>query len=243
MIELQSIFPVSLQDKLRAVVTTVTDEGNLAAHVHDDPAQVIYNRRRLMRNAALPRAPEWLQQVHGTHVATLSGPLLTATSRVADASITDQLNRPCAILTADCLPVLFYQDDGNVIAAAHAGWRGLAKGVLQNTLAQFNASADNIHAWIGPAISQRHFQIGDDVRDVFIRSNATFASFFVPDEGVFNEPRWRCDLSGLAAEILRNYGVASVQSSNWCSFADSARWFSYRRDANCGRMATLIWKT
>jgi len=237
MIELQSIFPPALQSKLRALVTTVAPDGNLAAHVQDDPARVILNRRLLLRQGQLPRAPEWLRQVHGTHVAHLQGPQLTMEQRIADACVTAAVQRPCAILTADCLPVLFYHQNGDYVAAAHAGWRGLAQGVLQQTLAQIPTLNNEIHAWIGPAISQPHFQVGDDVRDAFVRVAPEWAIYFLADGS-----RWRCDLSGLAAALLKRAGVASVQQSGWCSYAEAARWFSYRRDPHCGRMATLIWK-
>lgn len=242
MIKVTGVFP----DTIQAVVTTADGVGNLAAHVGDDPAQVVLRRRQLQRQLNLTKSPQWLQQVHGTDVIEHrdGNSLLTREQRVADACWTSGLGTSCAVLTADCLPVLFASQNGSHVAAAHAGWRGLLAGVLQNTVTAVPVPASELIAWIGPAISQPHFQVGDEVRQAFVNANPAFADFFLADnrEQEYSEPRWLCDLAAIAEAVLVSAGVGKVVQSGWCSFADSQRWYSYRRQPACGRMASLIWR-
>ncbi|MEX1221290.1 MAG: peptidoglycan editing factor PgeF [Idiomarina sp.] len=240
MIKITGVFP----DSIQAVVTTADGAGNLAAHVGDDPASVVLRRRQLQCQLNLNKSPQWLQQVHGTQVIEHTTEPLTRQQRIADACWTSDLATSCAVLTADCLPVLFASQNGSQVAAAHAGWRGLLAGVLQTTVAALPVPAGQLIAWIGPAISQAHFQVGDEVRRAFVAANPAFTDFFIADHQQQNssEPRWLCDLPALAGAVLISAGVGKVVQSGWCSFADSQRWYSYRRQPACGRMASLIWR-
>lgn len=248
MVKVTGVFP----DSVQAVVTTSDGVGNLAAHVGDDPAQVVLRRRQLQRQLKLTKSPQWLQQVHGTEVIEHrhgdNAQPLTRDQRVADACWTSGLTTSCAVLTADCLPVLFASQNGSHVAAAHAGWRGLLAGVLQNTVTALPVPASQLIAWIGPAISQPHFQVGDEVRRAFVNANPSFADFFLADNTVAGNTlpdqsqRWLCDLAAIAEALLVSIGVGKVVQSGWCSFADSQRWYSYRRQPACGRMASLIWR-
>lgn len=204
---------------------------NLAAHVHDDPLAVAENRRRLRE--ALPAEPIWLNQVHGTQVVQAD-----AASGVpdADASFTRTSHTVCAVLTADCLPVLFCARDGSVVAAAHAGWRGLASGVLEATLAAMRISPDQVIAWLGAAIGPAVFEVGAEVREAFIASHPTSVTAFTA-----RQHKWLADIYTLARIRLNACGVRAVYGGGLCTYTDVARFYSYRRDATTGRMATLIW--
>jgi polyphenol oxidase len=209
---------------------------NLATHVGDDPAHVDANRARLTKVLALPASPFWLEQVHGTDVlnpASQSGPC------VGDASITDTAGKVCVVMVADCLPVLFATRDGRRIGAAHAGWRGLAAGVLERTVSVLGAPARELRAWLGPAISREHFEVGPEVRAAFLATDAGATDCFE----VNSRGRWQADLAGLARRRLAALGVTDVSGGEWCTFADSERFFSHRRDGKGGRMAALIWKS
>jgi len=209
---------------------------NLGLHVGDDPAAVAENRRRVAAALRLPGEPLWLQQVHGMHVTdadveTPRGP--------ADAAVTRHENRVLAILVADCMPVLLASDDGSVLGAAHAGWRGLAAGVLEATVAAMGVAPGRIHAWLGPAIGPAHFEVGDEVRAAFQVHAAESAAGFVANA----RGRWQCDLTLLARQRLAALGVVRVWSAELCSYAQEAQCFSYRRDGRTGRMAALLWRT
>ncbi|HWT72519.1 MAG TPA: peptidoglycan editing factor PgeF [Oxalicibacterium sp.] len=208
---------------------------NLATHVGDEPETVQRNRAQLQRH--LPSEPAWLTQVHGTTVvdaATLTGPV------EADASFTTQPGVVCAILTADCLPVLLADKGGKVVGAAHAGWRGLAGGVLQNTIAQMQAAGGTeLFAWLGPAIGPAHFEVGEDVRQAFADHSSSAAAAFKSLAG--RPGKYLADLYGLATDTLHRAGVAAVQGGRLCTVAEPHRFYSYRRDGVTGRMATLIW--
>jgi hypothetical protein len=216
---------------------------NLGAHVGDEPAAVAENRRRLEAAAELPGPPQWLRQVHGTHVVDLDQSVGSVLQE-GDAAVTTRTARVCAILTADCLPVLLAAADGSVVAAAHAGWRGLAGGVLEATFAALTARSERrvpVIAWLGPAISPAHYEVGDDVRDAFVEADPETVIGFIENPG----GRWQCDLYTLARRILLRAGVADVYGGEHCSFAETERFFSHRRDARVGaqtgRMATLVW--
>lgn len=220
---------------MRGVSPPPYDACNLGARVGDDPSAVAENRARLVETLALPSPPHWLTQVHGSGVARVDAG--NAQEPQADAAITREPGRVLAILTADCLPVLFCADDGSAIAAAHAGWRGLSAGVLENTLDALQPARGNILAWLGPAIGPRSYEVGDEVRDAFLAHDPQTADTFAATR----PGHWLCDLYALATQRLRAAGVARIFGGGFDTFADS-RFYSYRRDgAHSGRFATLIW--
>ncbi len=207
---------------------------NLGTHVGDELSRVEENRHRLCQQAQLPEMPLWLEQVHGTHVVTLS-PEKNSEVR-GDALYTSTVKKVCAIMTADCLPVLFTTLDGTEIGAAHGGWRGLCHGVLQNTLAQFKAPKNQIMAWLGPAIGPDAFEVGAEVRLAFIEKNIAFDAAFIPHNG-----KYLANIYMLARIILQESGVTQIYGGNFCTVTDKSRFFSYRREQITGRMASLIW--
>ena len=212
---------------------------NLARHVRDEPANVEENRRRLAD--LLPGVPVWLEQVHGVQVFDADAPGHDGQCPRADAAVTTQPNRVLAIMTADCLPVVVCDVDGVALGVAHAGWRGLAAGVLENLLTQLrkkNPHASTWRAWIGPAIGQPHFEVGADVLQAFVQADPASQEFFMAGA---QEGKWLADLPGLARHRLRRAGVNDVQASGYCSYAQTDLFYSYRRDAASGRMATLAW--
>jgi len=206
---------------------------NLAAHVGDEADAVATNRALLARSLHLPRAPVWLNQQHGNHIIQAGQP----GDLYADGSVTDQANTVCAVLTADCLPVLFCGRDGWHIAAAHAGWRGLAAGVLESTLEAMQCDPSTLLAWLGPAIGPKAFEVGDDVRDCFIDHDTQARTGFIASAA----DRWLANLYELARQRLYAAGVGEIYGGHWCTFNESDRFFSYRRDGITGRMGTLIW--
>lgn len=207
---------------------------NLAAHVGDDPQAVAENRRRLRAALALPAEPVWLRQVHGTRVLRLpaAGP-----TPEADASYTTEPGVVCAILSADCLPVLICDDAGTVVAAAHAGWRGLVNGVLEETVRVLPARPDELMAWLGPAIGPGAFEVGAEVRETFLRQDAGAAENF---KAAASAGKFFADLYALARRRLARAGISRVHGGGLCTHADAVRFYSHRRDGLSGRMATLI---
>ena len=212
---------------------------NTASHVGDEPSAVEENRARLRESLELPAEPAWLTQVHGRRVASLDAEDATGSLGEADAAVTRAAGRVCAIQVADCMPVLFAAADGSAVGAAHAGWRGLAGGVLEATVRAMNTTPGELLAWLGPAIGQAHFEVGEEVRAAFLAADAGASAAFAANE----KGRWQCDLYGLARRKLAAIGVRSVHGGGWCTYGDAARFFSYRRDGRCGRMAALIWRT
>lgn len=209
------------------------DSLNLGAHVGDDEAAVSENRARL--RGFVPSAPLWLNQVHGVAVADGDDTIGVPT---ADAVVTRRPQRVCAVLTADCLPVLFCDDAGTVVAAAHAGWRGLAAGVLETAVARMGVPAGGVMAWLGPAIGPRAFEVGAEVRAAFVSDDAAAASAFTPGQ---LDGKWMADLFELARLRLARIGVRRVHGGGVCTYADAARFYSYRRDGVTGRFASMIW--
>lgn len=211
---------------------------NLGAHVGDEPAAVAENRRRLKAALQLDADPLWLNQVHGVDV--IAADVRTdSTVPTADASVCKGRGRACVIMTADCLPVLFCDREGTRVGAAHAGWRGLASGVLGATVNALGVAADKLMAWLGPAIEQSAFEVGAEVREEFVTRNAaTAAAFAVNARG-----RWQADLYALARSELARLGVREVYGGTYRCHEDAARFFSYRRDGKTGRMASLVWLT
>ena len=209
---------------------------NLALHVNDDPVDVYVNRSRLQKN--LPSKVEWLEQVHGTQCVRLSSSGSAPSILQADAAFTDQANTVCAVLTADCLPVFFANREGNRVAIAHAGWRGLLHGVLKNTVAQFTDARNDLFAHLGPAISALHYEIGAEVRELFIASNAHFAAAFTTTE---KNDKWLMDLYAIARQQLTDLGLVHINGGEFCTYRDTEYFYSYRRDGSTGRFASLIW--
>jgi YfiH family protein len=209
---------------------------NLGEHVNDDPRHVAKNRRRLKHLGGLPHEPQWLTQVHGSVVLD-AAELHLSHSCQADAAYSNTANTLCAVLTADCLPVLLVDHDGSEVAAAHAGWRGLAGGVLEQTVRRFAAAPKTLLAWLGPAIGPASFEVGADVRDVFLEWSGECEAAFVEH----GEGRWVADIYLLARLRLRKTGVTAIYGGGYCTYCDEERFYSYRRDGETGRMATLIW--
>lgn len=205
---------------------------NLGDHVGDDPLHVAANRARLRRQ--LPAEPGWLRQVHSARVVELG----REPNPEADASFTRESGQVCAVLTADCLPVLLCDRAGSVVAAAHAGWRGLAGGVLESTVAAMQVPPQGILAWLGAAIGPQAFEVGDEVREAFVAQYPQAAAAFVsqPTPG-----KWLADIYQLARIRLAHAGVQAIHGGGRCTFSEADSFFSYRRDGVTGRMAALIW--
>lgn len=208
---------------------------NLGAFTDDEPAAVEENRRRFRAICDLPAEPRWLRQVHGS-VVVIEPPAMQVAE--ADASITRQAGVVCAVLTADCLPVLFVSADGAELAAAHAGWRGLAAGVLEATVSAMTADPADILVWLGPGISQAAFEVGAEVRQQYVGQDPETAAFFAGNV----RGRWQADLFGLARLRLANAGVGSISGGDYCTHRDAERFFSHRRDGDCGRMASFVFR-
>ncbi len=208
---------------------------NLGTHVADDPAAVAANRLKLRVQIDLPGEPAWLRQVHGVNV--VAAPFADPEPE-ADACIAVTPGIACAVLTADCLPVLFASRQGDAVAAAHAGWRGLSAGVLEATIRAFSCAPEDLYAWLGPAISQPAFEVGNEVRDQFLAHDPEAACAFEPN----SVGRWQADLYLLAKRRLQKAGVEGVYGGGRCTFTEQDAFFSYRRDGQCGRMASLIFR-
>ena len=209
------------------------DVGSARSGPAEDVAALAENRRRLRE--LLPAAPVWLHQVHGNDVVTIT--TAPAVPPTADAAITRMAATVLTVRTADCLPLLFADRAGTVLAVAHAGWRGLARGVVENALAAMNVPASDIVAWIGPAIGPQAFEVGADVLAAHSASDRQAAGFFKP----IRAGKWMADLPGLARARLTRAGVPAVAGGEWCTHTDAARFHSYRRDPNAGRMALVAW--
>ena len=206
---------------------------NLGFRAGDDPEAVIANRVRLRR--FLPQEPKWLAQQHGTRVVEVDG--IDDAPR-ADASIARGPGTVCAIMVADCVPVLFTDRSGTLVAAAHAGWRGLAGGVIENTVRSMGVAPGEVLAYLGPGIGPKAFEVGVEVRDAFVARDALAASAFAPERA----GKWLADLYALARLALTRAGVTRVHGGGLCTLSDSLRFYSYRRDRVTGRMAALIWR-
>ncbi|MDR3214378.1 MAG: peptidoglycan editing factor PgeF [Azoarcus sp.] len=228
---------------VRALVTTRRggnskapyDSFNLGLHVGDDPAAVAANRALLRRH--LPADPCWLEQVHGVEVARAEDGGQGTAIR-ADAAVARTAGAVCVVMTADCLPVLFCDDGGTVVAAAHAGWRGLVAGVLEAALAAMATPPERIMAWLGPAIGSTAFEVGAEVRDAFLAgdpgAHAAFAERDTPG-------KWLANLFTLARRRLARAGVSRVYGGGTCTFTGIERFYSYRHEGTTGRFASLVW--
>jgi YfiH family protein len=192
---------------------------------------------RVREALSLPGEPAWLEQVHGIEVADLDRPWKDRPR--ADASITRTTQRVCVARTADCMPVLFADRAGHSVGAAHAGWRGMAAGVLEATVTAMGVKPQQLCAWLGPAIGPRHFEVGDEVRAAFLGHSAQAQIAFERN----GRGRWQCDLYTLARQRLAAMGLADISGGGWCTYADPERFYSFRREGRTGRMAALIWLT
>lgn len=209
------------------------DTLNLGDHVGDEAAAVAENRRRLLDALSLPAEPRWLSQVHGT---CATDALAVSPGCEADASYTDQSGVVCAVLTADCLPLLLCDREGHHVAAVHAGWRGLLNGVIERTIEVMGATSPLL-VWLGPAIGPKAFEVGDEVRQSFIEVDAGAARAFASSA----DGRWLADIYALAEMRLKAAGVTAVYGGDHCTYSEPERFYSYRRDGQTGRMASLIW--
>lgn len=214
-------------------------ELNLATHVGDDPLAVAENRRRLRRE--LPAEPYWLNQVHGNRVVEVVEAQAEHVPPEADAAVTTTPGVVLAVMTADCVPVVVADMQGRAVGVAHAGWRGLACGVLEVTVDALRASIpgnDAWRAWVGPCIGQPNFEVGQEVREAFVTSDETLAAYFIPGNMT---GKWHADLAGLARHRLVANGVHTVELARQCTYKCDKLFHSYRRQSVCGRMATLAW--
>jgi len=231
----------SAPEKIRALTTTraggVSESKfrslNLADHVDDDISHVQENRQRLCRHLNIQQ-PLWLKQVHGVEVVNAQ----TAKSPVeADAIVSFQTNQPCAVMTADCLPLLFCNQSATKVAAAHAGWRGLANGVIEATVSAMQENNDALMVWLGPAIGPKQFEVGQDVFDAFVAHDAQAKLAFEQTD----ETHYLADVYQLARQRLKKLGIEAVYGGGLCTYSDEERFYSFRRNPVTGRMASLIW--
>ncbi|MDD5391991.1 MAG: peptidoglycan editing factor PgeF [Thiothrix sp.] len=208
---------------------------NLGDHVGDDPYAVARNRMIVGDVLRLPTEPLWLQQVHGVDVCGMDVGTCYPTG---DASVALRKNQVCVVMTADCLPVLFCNKAGTRVAAAHAGWRGLQAGVLEQTLAKLDCPPTEVLAWLGPAIGPQAFEVGAEVCEAFMQHDPAAQAAFQPSA---NAGKWLADIYLLARQRLAAAGVSAISGGDLCTYTDAQRFFSYRRDGQTGRMACLIW--
>jgi purine-nucleoside/S-methyl-5'-thioadenosine phosphorylase / adenosine deaminase len=207
---------------------------NVATHVGDAPGHVAKNRALVQKALQLPAVPTWLEQVHGSRVLDIDRePVATA-----DGAVTARAGVVCAVMTADCLPVIFCNEATGRVGVAHAGWRGLLAGVLPAAVRAIAGKPVDVIAWLGPAIGPEAFEVGDEVRAAYLRASRASAAHFVAN----TRGRWQADLYGLARDSLAAAGVERVLGGGFCTYRESARFFSHRREAPCGRIATLIWR-
>ena len=219
--------------RLGGVSAKPYDSLNLGLHVGDDPVRVNYNRQLLA--PFMSSEPVWLEQVHGTAVANVDA----ADCRVqVDVCIARQRGSVCVVMTADCLPVLLCDEAGTVVGAAHAGWKGLAAGVIETTVKAMDVAPQKLMAWLGPAIGPEAFEVGSEVRAAFVAHQAQASEAFIAhgDQG-----KYRADIYLLARQRLRALGIANINGGNFCTYHQRDKFFSYRRDGVTGRMGTFIW--
>ncbi len=218
--------------RLGGVSIAPYDRLNLGQHVGDAPLAVARNRMSL--NTLLPSEPVWLEQVHGTRVANAD---MASCLPQADACIARHRAAVCVVMTADCLPVLLCDAQGSVVGAAHAGWKGLAAGVIEATVQAMDVPPQNLMAWLGPAIGRDAFEVGAEVRAVFVGMHPQAASAFIAGQ----DGKWFADIYALARLRLNALGITQIYGGGYCTYRDSERFFSYRRDGVTGRMGTFIW--
>ena len=217
---------------------------NLATHV-GDYLDVVYSNRALLRETAhLPSEPYWLNQTHSINVVELpyqyrgcsDGNVISIIE--ADASFTLLPEHVCVVMTADCLPILIVDEQAATVAAIHAGWRGLADGIIEKTILRLGVASKRLHVWLGPAIGATNFEVGQEVKDLFVQKSVTNETSFVaqPQQG-----KYLCDIYQLASNVLVELGIEHISGGEYCTVADDEQFYSYRRDGQTGRMASLIW--
>lgn len=216
--------------------------NNLGLHVGDDPESVVKNRVQLSSESGLAQTPQWLEQVHGVKVVNAKS---DGVVRTADGSYSDQPGQACLVMTADCLPMLLCDKQGTQVAALHCGWRSLAKGICARGLQKFTANPGDILAYLGPAISQPHFEVGVDVLEAFFKAARSqehaehIATAFVSAQRPLH---FYADIYALARAELHSLGVTAIYGGDYCTYTDESRFYSFRRDKVTGRMASLIWR-
>jgi polyphenol oxidase len=208
------------------------DSFNLGDHVGDAPLAVA--RNRMLLNTLLPSEPVWLEQVHGTQVTNAG---MADCLPQADACIARHRDAVCVVMTADCLPVLLCDTQGSVVGMAHAGWKGLAAGVIEATVQAMNVAPQNLMAWMGPAISQQAFEVGSEVRVLFVDADPNASAAFISGQA----GKWFADIYALTRMRLNALGITQIYGGGYCTFRERERFFSYRRDGATGRMGTFIW--
>ena len=216
-----------------AVARSAYGDFNLATHVGDNLTQVQENRQLLVDALKLPTPPIWLEQVHSNTIVKAE---INSLNSSADASFSTEKNAVCVVMTADCLPVLICSMDGQKIAAVHAGWRGLASGIITHSIEAL--ATKEVVVWLGAAIGKQCFEVGDDVRNIFIQKSTDYATAFQS-----HEAKWLADIYQLARVELAQLGILNVYGGEFCTMSDEDTFYSYRRDTHTGRMATLIWRT
>ena len=250
MIEMHGITPDwPAPASVRAFITTRAGgvslspyaSNNLGQHVGDNPEHVAANRAQLAAQLGLQNTPQWLEQIHGVKVVNAK---TDGVVRTADGSYANQPAHPCLVMTADCLPILLCDKQGTQVAALHCGWRSLAKGICVRGLQKFSAVPGDILAYLGPAISQPHFEVGVDVLEAFFKAARSqqhadqIAAAFTSAQRPLH---FYADIYSLARAELMALGVTSIYGGDYCTYADETRFYSYRRDKTTGRMASLIW--
>ena len=210
------------------------DSNNLGQHVGDNEIAVLKNRAQL--NQHLPQSPLWCDQRHTTVVHHLNQATAIDSHPIADAVITSIPNKVCLIMTADCLPILLCDKSGHQVAAVHGGWRGIANGIVENTVAQFIIPPHKLMAWLGPAIGPKYFEVGSDVLEAFCQNNASDEKFFLSNNG-----KYLADIYQLARARLIRLGITDISVGDYCTYTQQELFFSYRRSGITGRMASLIW--
>ncbi len=214
---------------------------NLGMHVNDDPYNVVKNRSLL--GEYIPSEPLWLKQIHGVNHVWAKSNSLQNQSVAADAVMSREINTVCAVMVADCLPVFLCDTDGTIVGIIHAGWRGLAAGIVEKTVAAMQIKCDSLMAWLGPAIGPEYFEVGDEVKSQFVTFDHQANEAFTPvrQTKIPSEAKWFADIFLLARQRLVQSGVTQIYGGGICTYSDSERFFSYRRDGETGRMAALIW--
>jgi YfiH family protein len=215
--------------------TTTKTMGNIALHVEDNKARVLENRMSLQSEVNTSQAPAWLEQTHSNRCIVVE----ETTDRNADAAVTRQKDTPLVVMTADCIPILLCNQQATEVAAIHCGWRGLVKGTIENTLQQMQSSPSQLMAWIGPAVCGKCYEVGEEVRDQFVKNYDFTRATFAPTV----DQTYKANLPLMTELILNNLGVSKVYQSNACTYEQENDFYSYRRNSKTGRIATLIWFT
>ncbi len=221
--------------RLQGVSLAPFDQNNLGLYTQDLLAHILKNQKNLQNKHALPSPPIWLTQVHSRHVLNIND---TPPHLVADGSYTTRSGRVCAVLTADCLPILICDTAGQTVCALHAGWRSLARGIIERALIRLNLAPQNVLVWLGPAIGPAHFEVGDEVREIFISQDPKAKTAFQAHQ----KHKWLTDIYQLARIRLESLAIKKIYGANYCTFSDNTLFYSYRREGITGRQATIIWR-